>query len=103
MGTVQGGAPAVVSTSMYLGVEEHATHCSALVTLRQVERKGDAYSRNACTRAAELQWPLAARRFLIQRAHTVVAMHLPLVVGTSMAAIRLNSPQGRWAQAIMLG
>jgi hypothetical protein len=30
-------------------------------------------------------------------------MHLPLVVGTSMAAIRLNSPQGRWAQAIMLG
>ena len=99
--TIQGGAPTITTSTAFLGFQESAIACPALVVLRQVEKTGDLFGRRACLRVAQDAWPLSARYYYLMRAESVVLSLLPITVGTQLAALRLNALQGRWAHMLV--
>ena len=69
-GTLLGGAPEVVKSTKFLGVNESTEHLPSMAVLKQIERLGSLAAMQV-TRAAHRQgWPVAARKLYMERAPT---------------------------------
>ena len=100
---LMGGTPSVQCTAVFLGVAEDTERGSARAVLRQIEGKGAEILRSACHLAQAEGWPLAARRVYLTHALSCLEYLLPFAVGVSSSALRLNSLQSRWIQAVLHG
>ena len=100
---IQGGTLAITHATTFLGAAEDCRISPALAVLRQIEIKGDSYGRKASLHAAEHAWPLAARYYFVSRSQSVVQNLLPLSIGHTLTALRLNALQARWAHMILAG
>ena len=102
-GTLLGGAPEVVRSTKFLGVNESTEHLPSIAVLKQIERLGSLAAMQVTRTAHRLKWPVAARKIYMERAQTKVINLLPLAAPAPMAGARLNSLQGRWAHQVMKG
>ena len=62
-GTLLGGAPRLVDSGKFLGIQEIVDISPAVTTLKQRERNGAALSAAVCRKTDLLQWALPARKY----------------------------------------
>ena len=80
-----GGAPEVVRSTKFLGVNESTEHLPSMAVLKQIERLGSLAAMQVTRTAHRLRWPVAARKIYMERAHTKVVNLLPLAAPAPMA------------------
>lgn len=102
-GRLSEGAPTITGVTIFLGFQEEVDTNLALATLRQIERSGAAYAVAMWRRTNVLLWTALARQICLERVHSAVQNMPPLTVTAPMAAARLTSLQGWWAQLVPLG
>jgi hypothetical protein len=101
--TLQGAAPKVSRSIIFLGAAEATARQPACSVIGQLEARSAAIVRTVAGKAEQSCWPLAARKLYMDRAVAVAAFLLPLTIESRTAGLRLRGVQCRWVHVVVHG